>query len=168
MSGAGHRASLHAMGTYVVAWAVFESVVETAIWKRVGTSAEIASILTSDMQTQLRVHCLRTLLKLEDETHPARATLKTIANLGFRNRLQHSLIEINEDALALLARRVAKGAEAERIPIAQAQLEKEISKLTALTIQLQGELGISEADINAFANGIRRSSKSSAIPTSSS
>lgn len=168
MISPGQAASLHGMGAYVVAWAVFEGVVETGIWKRIGTSAEIASILTSDMQTRLRVHCLQALLKLDDKKHPAIKTLDALVNIGFRNRLQHSLIEVDEDALALLSRRVAKGAEAERIQVDQARLDEETLKLTALTNQLQSELGVSEADINAFAKGIRRSSKSSAISTSSS
>lgn len=135
----------------MVAWAVLEGVVETALVKELGLGSQRGLIVTTGMQFRQRTLALIGLLeKRSTQPHEAIALLKKVEKIAKRNAIVHGHVVVGVPGqLTFVKSNVNEGYSARAFTFTGPALEGHIARLTEETNRLQRLLNVSDQDIQS-------------------
>lgn len=106
----------HMLGSFIMSWSTFESIIDAAIIKRLGTTRFKGAIVVSDLGILARVGILKSLLDLQtDKQQSALATIGKIQELARRNTLMHATIHLTGGTLEFIKLEAKTGLKAKLV-----------------------------------------------------
>lgn len=137
----------HMLGSFIMSWSTFESIIDAAIIKRLGTTRFKGAIVVSDLGILARVGILKSLLDLQtDKQQSALATIGKIQELARRNTLMHATIHLTGGTLEFIKLEAKTGLKAKLVEYKPEKFAEKINKMSDLMDDLKNQLGVSERD----------------------
>ena len=137
----------HMLGSFVMNWSTFESIIDAAIVKRLGTTRIKGAIVVSDLGILARVGILKSLLDLQtDKQESALTTIHKIQELARRNTLMHATIHLGGGTLEFIKLEAKTHLKAQLLEYDPEKFAEKINKMSDLMDDLRDQLGVSERD----------------------
>lgn len=138
---------MHMLGSFVLIWSTFESIIDAAIVKRLGITRIKGAIVVSDLGILARVGILKSLLNLQtDKQQAALTTIDKIQEEAKRNTLMHATIHLSGGTLEFIKLETKTRLKAKLIEYDPEEFAKRINKISDLIDDLRDQLGVSERD----------------------
>ncbi len=142
--------ALHALGAFIVLWAVFECVLEIGIMKELNINAQKAAVITCDMHTKARADCLRALISLHTPNHKALSLIIKIQDEGKRNTIHHGLILVRPLPIKFVKRSAGGKYKQTITSFGSQEMQRHINKIANLIDELKAALSIRDEDMNKW------------------
>ena len=137
----------HMLGSFVMNWSTYESIIDAAIIKRLGTTRIKGAIVVSDLGILARVGILKSLLDLQiDKQQIALTTIGKIQDIARRNTLMHATIHLNGGTLEFIKLEAKTHLKAKLVEYDPKAFAEKINKMSDLMDDLKDQLGVSERD----------------------
>lgn len=138
---------MHMLGSFVLIWSTFESIIDAAIVKRLGITQIKGAIVVSDLGIVARVGILKSLLDLQtDKQQAALTTIGKIQEEAKRNTLMHATIHLSGGTLEFIQLETKTRLKAKLVEYDPGEFAKRINKIGDLIDDLRDQLGVSERD----------------------
>jgi hypothetical protein len=144
--------TLASYGLFMLNWSLLETVLETAIAKRVELDPLEGNIITASLGFQARASILRSFLALDtrQESKDAIKVIDAAAQEANRNTIIHGQVFAEGETLSFVYRKINRELTAQRITVDSTSMLARASKLKDSIIKLQSLLAISDDDLREF------------------
>lgn len=147
VDNAEHALILQAYGTFLVAWSVFESILDFVIEREAGLKTLHAIIIVSGLGFERKSGIAKSLLALNPKNAEAISTINKLTQEAGRNAIIHGEVHVGKKHIEFVKHKTDQMLKTSVKSFTATELTDLVKRVSALTGELQDQVNIQDDDL---------------------